>query len=207
MSQYLDIVFASMGAIAAIVSVLVVVAFVIRRVSWSASLATGPAQFRLHRIDAVIPSRASEGLILLVGSSASSGIAIVRFHLPDLQHCWIIERYDYPGTGSEIASRFENTSIQFHIGTPYSVEPNSAESTRRVVDRVLDKEVSMTELEWGDVIADVSGGTPPMVLGLAKACGDRVPLEYMESPTDLSGGTNETTEAIPIFLGWNLDKA
>ncbi len=132
------------------------------------------------------------GLIVLVGTgrpgedpfSQSAWIAI-EHHMPSeqgdgLQVCWLVASAGETGSlpiALKLKERCEALNIKAY--TPTVDDPFSVQDTYEVVQRIYAQELEKVNLSEQDVIADITGGTSPMFAGMALACSDRRPMQYM----------------------------
>ncbi|MBE3518902.1 MAG: hypothetical protein IMW97_01205 [Firmicutes bacterium] len=109
--------------------------------------------------------------ILSVGAEASAEVAI-KYHEKTLKHCWLLV-----GTSSQpqgpsqvfdaIRNKYQDTGIEFHkvdIRNPY----DPAEVFRKVRD-IYEEARTKYGLREHEIIADYTGGTKSMSIGLALA--------------------------------------
>ncbi len=132
------------------------------------------------------------GLIVIIGKGRpnadpmeQSAREAIKYHLPSgggpgLKHCWLIATTGADGSMS-YAQKFkeycEGNSVTAEI-LPVD-DPFGVQHTYEVVRRVYETEAPKAGLAEEDVIADVTGGTSPMSIGMALACGERRSMEYM----------------------------
>jgi hypothetical protein len=136
------------------------------------------------------------GLVLLIGPLKGASSAAIEYHLPVLQHCWLVGTKESSHTAQQLANSYSN--ITFHWQEDiYLVDPDLLTSTYSSVSHILDIERPRMGIEFSEVIADVTGGLKPMTAGLTAACVERqCNMQYMKAPRDengaiISGGVPE----------------
>lgn len=130
------------------------------------------------------------GLIVLIGPGRidqdplnQSALAAIEYHRQQarLRHCWLIgsggdERGSLP-MAVEFGRICEAQGVTAHV---WSVtNPFSIQETHDVVDRIYAYEVGPSGLEEREVIADLTGATKPMSIGMLLASRGRRPVQYM----------------------------
>lgn len=142
------------------------------------------------------------GLVVLLGPTEASAPAAIEYHLPALQHCWLIATPQALKTAAALAERYHTRIRHVHWGEPrYLVDPDQIQSTYNLVVRIFDEEAVAAGLETGAVIADITGGMKPMTAGMALACLARNrEMQYMKAPRDPSGQIVEGAEPVPIRI-------
>ncbi len=104
----------------------------------------------------------------------------IAYHLPTLKTCWLVASGGERGshrTAENLVKAFEHTQVQFHIRVIDSDFPTVQQSydlVRSIYEEELDDDLSPLA-----VIADFTGGTKPMSVGMVMACGARLPMQYM----------------------------
>lgn len=169
-----------------IVSILVLLA-----VAWRAYLARSiPSPLVLVAEEQRPPKY--RGLIVLVGTGrpdedpfAQAAWATIKYHLTDgqgvgLQHCWLIASEGVGGS-LPIAMQYKERCAEINVRayTPPIANAFVVQDTYDVVQQIYEKLVPAVGLSEQQVIADITGGTSPMSAGMALACGDRRPMQYM----------------------------
>lgn len=122
------------------------------------------------------------GLILLVSPNpTAAATASIEYHLPVLQHCWLIASAESLAMAQTLANEFRGHVTQVYFGAPhYLVEPEQIQSTYAVMQTILE-DARKAWLADTDLIADITGGQKPMTVGLALACSARnVQMQYMK---------------------------
>lgn len=128
------------------------------------------------------------GLILLVGPTEAAVPHAIEYHLPVLQHCWLIATSESLKTAAIIAERYGNRVRVYHGSPGYLVDPDEMKSTYNMVVNILDQATAEARLSITDLIADMTGGLKPMTAGMALACLARnATMQYMKAPRDASG--------------------
>ncbi len=132
------------------------------------------------------------GLIVLVGTGrpgedpfSQSAWSAIEHHMSHngndgLKVCWLVasegERGSLP-IALEYQQRCRASGIQAY--TPTVANPFVVQDCYEVVQKIYEALVPAEGLSEQDVIADITGGTSPMSAGMALACGDRRPMQYM----------------------------
>ena len=87
----------------------------------------------------------------------------------------------------------------------YLVNPDEIESTYEIVLRILDVEAPTAGLQHSDIIADITGGTKTMAIGVALACMAREQdMQYMRTLRDINGAPVSWPVAEPIKIDATL---
>lgn len=153
-------------------------------------------------LDAGLSIRPRRGLVVLVSQGKpdeSSALAAIRYHYrgekdersqPVLQHCWLVTTPKEPSASTQrpgVQSAWENAEqfaeqfralIDMHI---IVVEPNDPEDVYEKVSGAL-KDAQRRGLPSREVVADCTGGTKMMTVGMALAATTmRYSLEYMKA--------------------------
>jgi hypothetical protein len=132
------------------------------------------------------------GLIILVGTGRpgedpmkqSAGIAIT-YHsaLPGegagLKTCWLVASGGEGGAlpvAQTLKKQCESRQVTAFI---HETDAFDVQATYEVVQKIYADEVPRAGLAEQEVIADITGGTKPMTVGMALACGDRRSMQYM----------------------------
>jgi len=148
-----------------------------------------------------------KGLIAFVGTGRKvegkrkfpeSAIPAIEYHLRDAQGkpvlriCWLIATEDprSMGMAREIQEKYQAQGVDVRIKCLHS-----AFDMREAYETVM--EIYRSELPEGwsekDVIADITGGTKPMTLGMVLACWPTQPMQYMT-------GRQEKIESYPMRI-------
>jgi len=127
------------------------------------------------------------GLILLIGTGQigqhpldQSALDAIEYHRGTLRCCWLIgsagERGSLP-----VAQQIHEWCRQRRITAfVHAVaDPTSVQASYDLVDALYRTEVPQMGLQEDDVIADITGATKPMSIGMVLACGARRPIQYM----------------------------
>lgn len=107
----------------------------------------------------------SEGLVFLITNEAALREAI-EYHRPVLKHCWLIVTPEMQPVAGGVVNQFKE--IQF------SLKPISdLYNTRACYDtanHIFEHEAPLQQIPLSQVMADITGGTKPMTVGLLLAC-------------------------------------
>lgn len=173
-------------------------------------------RFRLRlTVRNIAPRR---GLVVLVSqgkADASPAAAAIKYHLPALEHCWLITSTE-PRTPPEppFQSAWKNAGVlkakyqdqaRVHIKV---IDPEDPQSIFQSVEQVY-AEAKSFGLTSKDVVADFTGGTKMMTAGMVLACTpvDR-DVQYMkplailpDGQPDRSAGSEPRWVDLNFFLG------
>lgn len=142
-----------------------------------------------------------KGLIILGGPTKAAAPDAIDYHLPILQHCWIVGTPASAETAATLHRNYVGQAVQIHHGSPYEVDEDQIESTYDVVMHIVDNEAEAHNLTPDDLIADITGGLKPMTSGMTLACLARgCDLQYMKSLRDEKGQVLEGTRPEPIQI-------
>ncbi|MFW6096871.1 MAG: hypothetical protein ACOC9Z_02285 [Chloroflexota bacterium] len=142
-----------------------------------------------------------KGLIVLSGPTEASAPDAIEYHLPILEHCWIVSTKASVGTAAELHRRYESERVHIHYGSLYEVDEDQIESTYDLVTHILENEASEYELTVDDLIGDITGGLKPMTAGMTLAClARRCDLQYMKALRNEEGEILEGAQPEPIQI-------
>ncbi len=150
------------------------------------------------------------GLVLLVGpgrratspTETAAEPAIEYHHLdkqgtPILRACWLVttnEGFDY---AMQLRDHYQKLGIR--IPEPLKVQnPFDARETFEVVTKIYREDAASEGLSPAQVIADLTGATKPMTIGMALACtinNRNYPMQYM-----LGGGYGAPYKTEPMLI-------
>lgn len=147
-----------------------------------------------------------KGLILLVGkglqgkpAQEQSAHVAIEYHLKNpagrlgLRDCWLIASEDSYTYALELKEEFEKRGIEMHlnkVADPYY----DVNDTYGVVSKIYDEDLSKAKLAENEVIADFTGGTKPMSLGMAMAClPNNRAMQYMT-------GRQQSLSSVPVLI-------
>jgi hypothetical protein len=144
------------------------------------------------------------GLIVLISTlpvlnhpDAQSAFDAIDFHRTRLQHCWLIASGGERGSlnrAYELRDYFTARRITMHV---WQVEDAmSIQETYRLVDLLYTQQVPAHDLAEHEVIADITGSTKPMTVGMVLACGTSRPIQYMLKQTN-------NLPSLPVLLQRN----
>lgn len=140
------------------------------------------------------------GLILLIGPQKGASPSTIEYHLPVLQHCWLIGTHQSLITAEQLAHSYPSVVCHWGEG-PYLVNPDEITSTYKSVSHILEIERQKAGIEISEVIADITGGLKPMTAGLTLACIDhKCNMQYMKAPRDASGIIVPGGTPVPIKI-------
>lgn len=117
----------------------------------------------------------------------------IDYHRGVLRHCWLI------GTTGEQGSLAAAEWLSDHcrrLGINAYVwqvrDASSVVETYQLIQLLYASEIPESQLRDGDVVADITGATKPMSLGMLLACQGRSPVQYMVRP--------EQGPSVPVLL-------
>jgi len=123
------------------------------------------------------------GLIFLFSREDTLREAI-QYHQPTLEHCWLLVTPEMRDRATSVMSHFPNLSFTLHpLGDRY----DSQACYQTVLD-IYRRGASRQGIPPKQVIADITGGTKPMTMGMIVACleGD-YPIEHVPTAFDAAG--------------------
>lgn len=130
------------------------------------------------------------GLIFMFSREATLREAIA-YHAPELTHCWLLVTPQMRDRASRAVNQFPDVKF-----TPYPLaDPYDSQGCYQTVMRIYREEARERGLDPDEVIADITGGTKPMTLGMILACldGDYA-MEHVPTAFD---GTGQPTGPLP----------
>jgi hypothetical protein len=149
------------------------------------------------------------GLVALVGPGRAgadpmkqAAAVALEHHLTDkgpgepLQVAWLVTSRGERG-GVAAAEAYCNRyadRCEMHVRTV--ADPFDLQETYAVVRRIYREEVPAKGLRPEQVVADLTGGTGMMTAGVALACRDRWPMEYV------TGGGRDEMVSAPVLVRW-----
>lgn len=134
------------------------------------------------------------GLIFLFSREDTLREAI-QYHQPTLEHCWLLVTPEMRDRAASVVSHFPNLSFTLHpLGDRY----DSQACYQTVLD-IYRREAPRQGISPKQVIADITGGTKPMTMGMIVACleGD-YPIEHV--PTAFNAAGEPTGPLTPIQI-------
>lgn len=135
-----------------------------------------------------------QGLIFLFSREETLREAI-QYHQPRLEHCWLLVTPEMRERATSVMSHFPDLSFTLHpLGDRY----DSQACYQTVLD-IYRRGASRQGIPPKQVIADITGGTKPMTMGLIVACleGD-YPIEHV--PTAFNAAGQPTGPLPPIQI-------
>jgi hypothetical protein len=123
------------------------------------------------------------GLIFLFSREDTLREAIA-YHRPHLAHCWLLVTPEMRERAAGVVSRYPDLPFTLH---PLSGRYDS-QGCYRTVAHVYREEAPRLGIAPRQVVADITGGTKPMTLGMIVACleGD-YPIEHVPTAFDVAG--------------------
>jgi hypothetical protein len=123
------------------------------------------------------------GLIFLFSREETLREAI-QYHQPVLGHCWLLVTPEVRERATSVMSHFSDLSFTIH---PLDDRYDSQACYQTVRD-IYQQETRRLGVSPEQVIADITGGTKPMTMGMIVACleGD-YPIEHVPTAFDAAG--------------------
>lgn len=181
-----------------------------------APLSQAAVERALAQIRSGVPAQVDAGLeaLHLRRSSLWPQLAAVRYHLAGgaLRDCWLIttpaaeEAADEPLGAAAMVDVLEafvrrlpgGQQVSFHTGPAYAAAPIAYDAVYEIVDRIFRQDASYRP---SHVIADVTGGTKLMTIGIALAClSPGRKMEYMSADRDWKGDPVPEGTLTPVLV-------
>lgn len=150
------------------------------------SLLQYPRALRMPPLQMAMQAPPLRGLMVLVstapvfGEQAQSAFDAIDYHRGVLEHCWLIASGGDTGSlarAYELRDYFSRRRVSMHV---WQVEnPTDIGETYTLIDLLYTQHVPACGLAETEVVADVTGATKPMSVGMALACGVQRPMQYM----------------------------
>lgn len=142
-----------------------------------------------------------KGLIVLV-SNEPTLLSAIRYHEGELKCCWLIVTQQAKDRGFLNDVR-RQVPPEIHFEERGLQDEYDAKECYAIVRGVYQDDVARFGLEPKDVIADITGGTKPMTMGMALACIEgEYPVEHVPAVYD------DSLEAIrplaPIEISYDI---
>ncbi len=136
------------------------------------------------------------GLIFLFSRQDTLREAIA-YHRPHLAHCWLLVTPEMQERAAGVVSRYPDLTFTLH---PLSGRYDS-QGCYRTVAHIYREEASRWGMSPQQVIADITGGTKPMTLGMIVACleGD-YPIEHVPTAFDAAGQPTGPLPPIQLIM-------
>ena len=140
--------------------------------------------------------RKHEGLIFLFTQKETAREAI-RHHLPVLKHVWLIVTPQKQAEAGEIVIDFPEVSFSIlPISNLYDTQ-----SCYNVVRHIYEQGTQDVGISPKNTIADITGGTKPMTMGMIVACIEGgLPIEHVPTRFDSSNKPQGALPPIEIRL-------
>ena len=123
------------------------------------------------------------GLIFLFSREETLREAI-QYHQPKLEHCWLLVTPEMRERAAKALGNFPDLSFTLH---PLIDRYDSQACYQTVLD-IYQREVSRRGISPKQVIADITGGTKPMTMGMIVACLEgNHPIEHVPTAFDAAG--------------------
>jgi hypothetical protein len=134
------------------------------------------------------------GLIFLFSRDDTLREAI-EYHQPALEHCWLLVTPEMRDQATSVVSHFPDLPFTIHP----LVDLYDSQACYQTVLDIYQREASRQGISSKQVIADITGGTKPMTMGMIVACleGD-YPIEHV--PTAFNAAGEPTGPLPPIQI-------
>lgn len=121
----------------------------------------------------------------------------VGYHRPTLEHCWLLVTPGMRERAASVVAQLSDLSFTLH---PLRDRYDS-QGCYRTVLHIYREEAPRLGLTTHEVIADITGGTKPMSLGMIVACleGDH-PIEHVPTAFDATGQPTGPLPPIQIVV-------
>jgi len=124
-----------------------------------------------------------EGLVFLFSREDTLREAI-QHHLPVLRHCWLLVTPQMQPAALKAATHYN--------GVQFSIEPVSdLYNTRACFDiacNIYEQKAALQQIPLKSMVADITGGTKPMTVGLLLAClKSDVAIQHVPATYDATG--------------------
>jgi len=194
--------------LAAVSVILVIVSYFLLGVMIDQATRKARATLEMEQLEGLEPRR---GLIVFSspGSRITPAENAIKCHIRHLQHCWIIAGPDRSWTkphSRENAVQIVQRSQALNPGTKFHMKELDDEHNPAKAYHLLQSiyhEALALGLTETDMIADYTGGTASMSVGMALACStseDR-DAEYMKALQQTPAGTaTPASEAVPVLV-------
>jgi len=136
------------------------------------------------------------GLIFLFSREETLREAI-RHHQPVLEHCWLLVTPEMQDAASQVMSHFPDLRFTIHsLSNRYD-----SQACYQTVRDIYRQEAPRLSIPPEQVIADITGGTKPMTLGMIASCleGDS-PIEHVPTAFDAAGRPTGPLPPIQIAM-------
>ena len=123
------------------------------------------------------------GLIFLFSREGTLREAI-QYHQPVLEHCWLLVTPEMQDRAKQAMDHFPDLRFTLHaLGDRYD-----SQACYQTVRDIYQREASRLDVPPEQVIADITGGTKPMTMGMIVACLDGdYPIEHVPTAFDADG--------------------
>ncbi len=145
--------------------------------------------------DLVNPPR-QRGLIFLFSREETLREA-VRYHQPALEHCWLLVTPEMQDGARQAMGHFPGLRFTLHALS----DRYNSQACCQTVRAIYQAEAPLLGIPPGQIIADITGGTKPMTLGMIVACleGD-YPVEHVPTAFDAAGQPTGPLPPIQIAI-------
>jgi hypothetical protein len=123
------------------------------------------------------------GLVFLF-SRAETLREAIHYHQPTLEHCWLLVTPEMQDSAGQAIGHFPDLRFTLH---PLS-DRYSSQACYQTVRDIYRREAPRLDIPPEQVIADITGGTKPMTMGMIVACLDGgYPIEHVPTAFDATG--------------------
>ena len=121
----------------------------------------------------------------------------IQYHQPVLEHCWLLVTPEMQDRAKQAMGHFPDLRFTLHaLGDRYD-----SQACYQTVCGIYQREASRLDVPPEQVIADITGGTKPMTMGMIVACLDGgYPIEHVPTAFDADGHPTGPLPPIQIVV-------
>lgn len=136
------------------------------------------------------------GLIFLFSREDTLREAIA-YHRPALEHCWLLVTPQMQDQAGQAMGHFADLSFTLHpLASRYD-----SQGVYQTVRDIYRHEAPRLGLTSSEIIADITGGTKPMTMGLIVACLEgEYPIQHVPTAFDAAGKPTGPLPPIQILV-------
>ncbi|HAJ36712.1 MAG TPA: hypothetical protein DCL15_13585 [Chloroflexi bacterium] len=107
----------------------------------------------------------SKGLVFLYTNDAALREAI-EYHRPVLKHCWLVVTPELQTAAANVIGQME----EIHFAVKPISDLYNTRACYDTANHIFEREAPLQQIPLSQVMADITGGTKPMTVGLLLAC-------------------------------------
>ncbi len=143
------------------------------------------------------------GLIFLFSREETLREAI-HHHQPVLEHCWLLVTPEMQERAKQSVGHFSQVRFTLHALS----DRYDSQACYLTVRDIYRLEAPRLGIPPGQVIADITGGTKPMTMGMIVACLEgNYPIEHVPTAYDVTGCPTGPLPPIQIVVRRGVDRA